>query len=333
MPLNRHALIRYYAIDACLRRHSKKWSLTDLIEACSLALEEKTGTRDLVSKRTIQRDLEYLRKDWNAPIEVEEQKYYYYSDLNFSLERVPLTEEDAMILLEIRDILHSFQEFDQLSELDRIIAKVERSLLTQIQKFSGAVQIDHIASGLGREYLPVLFRSILEAFPLQLDYQSFRQDEPESFAFSSYLLKAYNSRWYVLGYHHNQMREAILALDRIKKIDQTKENYHPPIGLDIHNFFNNRIGVSGPSNSQIESVLLWVSPDQIPYVRSRPWHASQKIVSDDPNGLLISLDVILNYELVAKILSFGDGIVVKSPEKLRSMVLEKLESARTRYLQ
>ena len=38
MPVNRNALIRYKTIDNCLRRRNRRWTLEDLIEACSDAL-------------------------------------------------------------------------------------------------------------------------------------------------------------------------------------------------------------------------------------------------------------------------------------------------------
>ena len=40
MPVNRNALIRYRAIDQCLQNRFKKWTLDDLIEACSDAIYE-----------------------------------------------------------------------------------------------------------------------------------------------------------------------------------------------------------------------------------------------------------------------------------------------------
>lgn len=40
MPVSRNALIRYKTIDNCLRNRFRRWTLDDLIEACSEALAE-----------------------------------------------------------------------------------------------------------------------------------------------------------------------------------------------------------------------------------------------------------------------------------------------------
>ena len=43
MPANKNALIRYKTIDNCLRNRYRKWTLDDLVEACSDALYDMEG--------------------------------------------------------------------------------------------------------------------------------------------------------------------------------------------------------------------------------------------------------------------------------------------------
>ena len=39
MPANKNALIRYKTIDNCLRNRYRRWTLNDLVDACSDALK------------------------------------------------------------------------------------------------------------------------------------------------------------------------------------------------------------------------------------------------------------------------------------------------------
>ena len=78
MPINRNALIRYKTIDNCLQNRFRKWTLEDLIEACSDALYEYEGIDKGISKRQVQKDIQIMRSEklgYNAPIIVEENKY------------------------------------------------------------------------------------------------------------------------------------------------------------------------------------------------------------------------------------------------------------------
>ena len=43
MALNKNALIRYKTIDKCLQNTYRRWTLDDLIDACSDALYEYEG--------------------------------------------------------------------------------------------------------------------------------------------------------------------------------------------------------------------------------------------------------------------------------------------------
>ena len=51
MPANKNALIRYKTIDNCLRNRFRRWTLEDLVEACSDALYDMEGIRKGVSGR------------------------------------------------------------------------------------------------------------------------------------------------------------------------------------------------------------------------------------------------------------------------------------------
>ena len=94
MPVNKNALLRYKTIDNCLRNKYRRWTLEDLVDACSDALYEMEGICKGVSVRTIQADIQMMRSDklgFNAPIEVYEHKYYRYADDNYSITQMPIS--------------------------------------------------------------------------------------------------------------------------------------------------------------------------------------------------------------------------------------------------
>ena len=57
MPANKNALIRYKTIDNCLRNRYRRWTLDDLVEACSDALYDMEGITKGVCARTVQMDI------------------------------------------------------------------------------------------------------------------------------------------------------------------------------------------------------------------------------------------------------------------------------------
>lgn len=88
MPVNKNALIRYKTIDRCLRNKYRRWTLDDLVEACSDALSEMEGITRGVSVRTVQADIQVMRSDklgYEAPIEVYEARHIVKAIICFGI--------------------------------------------------------------------------------------------------------------------------------------------------------------------------------------------------------------------------------------------------------
>jgi predicted DNA-binding transcriptional regulator YafY len=73
----------------------------------------------------------------------------------------------------------------------------------------------------------------------------------------------------------------------------------------------------------VEKVILTFTEFKGRYIKSMPWHSSQKILKDDGITLTISLAVKINYELVSEILSHGNEVRVDGPERLKEIIKEK----------
>jgi len=63
------------------------------------------------------------------------------------------------------------------------------------------------------------------------------------------------------------------------------------------------------------------------FVKTKPLHASQSIVTETPEHTVFSYSLMLNYELESLILSFGERARVLAPEVLKKRIGERLELA------
>lgn len=133
MPANKNALIRYKTIDNCLRNRYKRWTLDDLVEACSEALYDMEGIKKGVCARTVQLDIQIMRSDklgYYAPIEVYDRIYYRYADPDYSITKNPLSEEDcnliqkAILLLKNKDNLDKEETVKVLSNVQNRLMKI-----------------------------------------------------------------------------------------------------------------------------------------------------------------------------------------------------------------
>lgn len=337
MAMNKNALIRYKTIDKCLQNRSRKWTLNDLIDACSDALYEYEGKDSLVSKRTVQLDLQIMRGDklgYNAPIETYDRKYYRYSDEEYTITDIPLTQIDMDILTESVEMLSQFKDFSLFSELNGVIQKLEDKIYRESESKAPIIHMEKNEQLRGLMHLDTLYQAILKKVVLKLTYQSFKARSPNEFLFHGYILKEFNNRWFLVGCRDNNLKVVTLALDRIIKIDyDLNVDYKKNPKFDADKFYTNTYGVTVLNDSSLIRILFYVDADNAPYVISKPFHHSQEIVEEYKNGsALLRIKVHHNFEIERLILGYGDAIEVIKPRKLRNRIRKKIENALNNYM-
>jgi predicted DNA-binding transcriptional regulator YafY len=335
MPVNRNALIRFRTIDTCLQNRGRKWTLEALIDACSEALYEYEGIDKGVSKRTIQMDIQLMRSDklgYNAPIVVHEKKYYAYEDPAYSITNNPLTPGDLTQLTEVIGILRQFKGFSHFQEMTGMIQRLEDKINTAQTKGRSIVHLETNEHLKGIEYIDPIYQSILKKQVIELTYQSFKARTPGVFNLHAYLLKEYRNRWFVLGRKSNKEPLVTLALDRIKELKPVSAKYIDNPGFDADEYYRDVIGVTVNDGNRPQTVHLVIDRSNAPYVITKPLHHTQKVISKSSDGIEITIEVILNYELEREILGFGECIIVLKPQRLRERIEKKLQQAAGKYL-
>ena len=334
MPVNRNALIRYRTIDNCLRNKFRKWTLEDLIDACSDALYEYEGIDKGVSRRTVQMDIQLMRSDklgYNAPIVVIDKKYYAYEDPEYSITNIPLTDKDLGKLTEVVDILRQFKGFSHFNELNGMVQRLEDRIHTAKTKQAPIIDLEKNENLKGLEHIDGLYQAIVKKKPIKVTYQSFRAREANAFNFHPYFLKEFRNRWFVLGIQKKNQHVMTLALDRIIAVQESALEFIENTFLNLSDYFEHVVGVTVNTGEEPEEVELFIESYNAPYVLTKPIHHSQKLLEKSKNGIVIQLKVQLNFELEREILGFGDCIKVLKPEKLKRRIQDKVKNAAELY--
>lgn len=334
MPVNRNALIRYKTIDKCLGNRFRRWTLEDLVEACSEALYEYEGIDKGVSRRTVQLDLQMMRSEklgYNAPIEVYERKYYRYSEPDYSITQIPLGEQDLLKLEETIQILREFKDFSLFQELGGILQRLEDKIMSEKRKSRSIIHLDKNEQLKGLEYLDQLYNGILKQEVLDISYQSFKAREASIIHLHPFLLKEYNNRWFLLGRNHIRKNMMILALDRMSSVRPNDKVEYMAEDFDADEYFKDVVGVSVGEKTRAVKVVIKIDQHNTPYVLTKPLHHSQQVLEHNEEGAVVAIKVQLNFELERLILGFGESMEVISPMNLRKRIYSKLKSAAERY--
>jgi predicted DNA-binding transcriptional regulator YafY len=335
MPANKNALIRYKTIDNCLRNKYRQWTLDDLVDACSDALYDMEGITKGVSVRTVQGDIQMMRSDklgYNAPIEVYDNKYYRYSDPDFSITNMPMSENDFQVMKEAVDMLRQLSDFEQFNEFSDVMGRLEDKLAVTQKQRKPIVHFDSVKDLKGIELLSPLYDYIVRKQTLRIMYQSFNANEPTEYIFFPYMLKEFRNRWFVLGSKPDNEQIYNLPLDRIVSIEQVDIKYVENPKFDSEHFFDNVIGVSTNINNYPRKIKFWASEEQSKYIKTKPLHHSQKVLEERPDGSCIfMINVVINFEMFSVFLSYGSGVKVLSPRVVVNYIEKQIDEMKRLY--
>jgi predicted DNA-binding transcriptional regulator YafY len=335
MSINKLALIRYKTIDNCLQNRRRKWTLEDLIERVSDVLYQAEGIAGGVSKRTIQADIQLMRSDklgYNAPIIVSDRKFYGYEDPGYSITNAPINNKDLEKMKEIVSVLKQMNGFNYFEEMSDVIARLENNLYTSSHQSVNCIQFESNSQLKGLEYVSPLYQAILHKRALNISYKSFKALEFSAGIYYPYLLKEYRNRWFVITRAKGGKLLLTMALDRIVGFhEMPEEKFVEYDGINFDRYFDDVIGVTKTERDRTHKVILRVNKLNAPYVLTKPLHHSQVVLKEDGEGIIIRIDVVLNFELEREIIGFGEVMKVLAPRILISRISRRLQNAILQY--
>ena len=333
MPLNKHAVIRYRAIDECLSNYHRKWNIQDIHDVVNDALYDYNGTEG-IEIRQLRADIAFMKdeKGHSAPIEFyrDGDKYLYrYSEKDFSISNNGINSGEAETMGEAVRFLSSFRGRPGFEMLDEIVPVMEDKLGVKNLRKNFISYSDNIGYK-GYELIGPLFKAIKDNIVLNIDYKPFGKD-PFKVKFHPHYLKNFNNRYFVFGLNEEKNMETWnMALDRIKEMNQVKDASYIESNIEWEKYFNNVIGVTRIEDNPVEQIKLKFTEKRLNYVLTKPLHVSQTIDSEDQEAI-ICLKVEINKELKQLIYSYGSDVEVLEPASLREEINEEIKKMVAMY--
>lgn len=324
MPIAKNPILRFRIINACLSsKHKRYWTALELIE--------KLRSYDYdVKKRTLERDLALMRYDerlgYYAPIAYDPKKRaYYYTDFNFSIQSLLLSPEDLETLGNTSAMLQKFKGLGFVNAFQEIVDKLTRLIEhMRIPQRNDIIAFEDNGYNKGRDHFDDILRLISGCTVASIRYQKFNRQETDEHIFHPYFLKEYRQRWYVLGYSETRRNTITLALDRIVSVTDTTLPFQENKELNPEKYFQHTLGVT-TGQGPLEDIHLHFSPVMAPYIKTQYLHSTQHILSEDETGLTISLQLIVNPELMQELLRYCPHVTILKPASLKEKYILLLQ--------
>jgi predicted DNA-binding transcriptional regulator YafY len=261
-----------------------------------------------ISPRTLQRDIDQIRNEFQIDVKYNRLRNTY-----------SISEEDGMPA----ETLVRFLEVLGTAELFSESLKEGNDLLN-------FVSFEDQGNLKGIEYLKTIIASIRNKRKIELNHTNFETGKRTQYTINPYLLKEYQSRWYVFGTINNTNTFRTFGLDRIESLKIMKESFKPIKDLDPKSFFEEVVGLVY-SDYDTEEVVLKVSALQAKYLKALPLHKSQTINSENETYSLIKYMVKPNFEFMQRVLMMGDRATVVKPKWFADEIKQVLKNALKSY--
>jgi len=277
-----------------------------------------------VSRKTIGRDIAFMRDRLELPIEFDARaNTYRYTQPVESFPTVQVTEGEIMALLVARRALEQYQGTPFHQQLAVAFDKLTAGLKDRITFTAGeewrAVSFKNV--GLGRTDLQVftaLSGAVLREREVNFAYRKPGETTAAIRRVEPYHLSHRENLWYLVGRDGDRGELRTFALPRIREVRETGAGFKRPADFSPEIFFSGALGVvEGKGDHRVRVAF---TADVADRVRERLWHESQEMHERADGRLEVRLRLGALGEAERWVLGWGAAAEVLAPAELRRQV-------------
>ena len=319
MDISKSAYSRYRVIDKMLKNIYKPYpSLLDIQEACEISLHRAP------SLDTLEKDIRNMKQSdvFEAPIVFCRKNLgYYYSNPNYSINSIPLTDSDISSIKEALDLVNNLGGGNRVNE--RFTHAIQKILATYKEQFPDSdterkiILTDYVEGAKGYENFNTLFKACKNQRPISFSHYSYNNREFKAIIVHPILLKEFENRWYLVSYSESHQSIRTFGLDRIYEPVHLKRKYVTSDEKEVESYCNDIYGVYPLENQPKQRIRFLTSINITNYFEAYPIHFSQKPKKNESGSSFFTIDVVPSMELIRLFRSYGKNLEVISPDWLR----------------
>lgn len=277
-----------------------------------------------VSRKTVLRDIEFMRDSLDLPIAFNAAKNgYEYTAMVESLPFVTLQEGELVAILVASKALEAYRGSPYEAPLKAAFEKITTQLSARITTVVGdaAAQVSirsHSPRTVDLKAFENLNRAVVRGLEVEFDYQKLAASKPERRRLQPYHVACLDGQWYVIGHDRDRNARRTFALPRMSKLKVTTRTFTRPADFTLEKYLGNSFGVFAGEGSH--RVKLRFTDWAARVIDERFWHPSQTLTKRSDGSVDMELCVNGFEELQNWILRWGPHCTVQAPKELRERV-------------
>ncbi|MBC8646601.1 MAG: WYL domain-containing protein [Thermoanaerobaculia bacterium] len=274
-----------------------------------------------VSTKTVQRDLDYLRDELEAPIEFDRvENGYFYSRADYVLPFLPVDGNDLFSIGVAAQVLSLFGGTPLARDLKACYQRLAE-LMPPTVRLRPDIVMEKLAlraaafRPVREEIWQAVSESLQKGIALSIRYRSAGAAAGEARTVLPYAFVLSGRDWMVLAQDRAVDQVKIFYLSRIEDAKLSGERFAIPKDFDADTFFRNTFGlfVGGAKPFRFR---VRFSPEVSDEVRELQWHPRQKIESAPDGSAILELPAQSVREARRFVLAYGKDALVLEPGEL-----------------
>jgi len=270
-----------------------------------------------VSRKTIQRDIEYMRYQLDAPIEyIAKYRGYIYTEEQFQLPAMNIRESDLFGVYLAEKLLVQYEGTPIYDSLCSIFEKIEQSLpnktkMDPVSDQSKFTVFPPFSTTIEPAVWNIVTDCLRSSQQVKIKHKTPGQN-PVTRIIDPYHGVRFEGDWYVVGFCYLRNEIRTFSLSRILTAEKTGEHFQVPADFNFQKLSGSHFGVYwGDGDFKIRVHFVRLVAD---YVRERTWHPTQEIVECGDGSVILSMTVNHLLELKRWVLSWGADAQVLEPD-------------------
>ncbi|NPA37956.1 MAG: WYL domain-containing protein [Chlorobi bacterium] len=281
-----------------LKRHTyvKKKEIIEFLEdKMEEEIWDATKERTGISERSVERDIETLRKN-GFDIEYSKSRGGYI---------LSSVSHEGIVFNRMLEVLH----------------------ITRVASFGDLLQLETVNTGY--EHLYGLLNAIKNKKKAEFLYQKFYENSPSVRKVIPIMVKEFKRRMYLLAADEKDKSIKVFAFDRISNISVLRESFDNYDNFD--NYFDDYFGIVVRQDKEVETIRIKTYDTKTKYFQTLPLHHTQKMIEQGDDYAVFEYQMKITYDLIMELLSHSFEVEVLQPAELAEEIKWRLEATLKHY--
>lgn len=288
-----------------------------------------------VSEKTIQRDIEFMKFEYDAPIQFDKKHLgFYFTDVRYRMNPLDVDASDFLAIAVTEKVLEQYKNSPYSKYFKSFYKKIANIYEGKLSV--NIADIDKILSFyigpvryVSEEVMEITERGLRENIRCKMIYATGWSGTVSERQIDVYHMKNHYGDWYIIGHCHKANQVKVFAMSRIKEIKLTNQHFDVPDTFNVENYFADSFGIF--ESKKIYNVKMKIMNDSVRYIKEKKRHSSEKIIEQKDGSVILEYKVNDLTELFMWALSLGKDCEVMQPKELREQIINEINSTLKNY--